>query len=832
MGRYGDALNPWGDLQAIARAYCASSDTAEMLIGVMSGGDRELVGRIEFNAHRVYGQAMLSHLTANWKQLTRIGDKSTQPVYVLRKQKLEDFFPTAPPTPKPPTRPPRHIQILAAKEKNPVLPLSAFAGSDLPPPSLEEAVKYVSHESGSSTTEINGKRVQDLNQCNVQSAFDLTSTTYYSSAHNAYSFEGKYQRWPPTVTLLKSGVRLQGEWLQLKLPMSVGVVSYRLLGPPDDRPRISSSSSSSSNGDIGFHVHDSDSLIGLIRDDDEGPILTSVPSANPASQPAALSIEDDDDGLLIRLQRAIDQNKRSRDVSSEAAASGKTYLDSNSLTSHSSLPLANPASLPAATFSSPPTTTPTSLPVTSPPSATDIDELHMRRPIEWYLLGLPPADPGKPATYTWDVLNYQNHSSGAAFASSQSVQVDRGDSAGIFGGHELGEYMIDTVTQLDSPSYAVFRIVVVRVEGHKENYEHYKSRPKTPTASKFKSYNGQLSVSTFKISGYPAVLPKSTSSANENRIILGQGGADDDKAVNNAMQPNPQGRSSLLVVATSKHRKHNFYVPDTGVTLQNTITDDFIAGAKRSSWFSTWGLDGGPPPTPEPTSRPTSIPTSRPTMVPTGQPTGQPSGEPTGQPSGQPSVQPSMQPSAQPSGQPSGQPTGQPSGQPSGQPTAQPSGQPTGQPSGQPSGQPTMQPTGQPSGQPSGQPTGQPTMQPTGQPSGQPSGQPTTQPTGQPSSQPTGQPSGQPTTQPTGQPSGQPTGQPSGQPTTQPTGQPSTQPTGQPSVQPTGQPSSRPTGQPSGIPTGQPTIQPTGQPSRQPSAQPTRCVRFLRITEQ
>ena len=272
----------------------------------------------------------------------------------------------------------------------------------------------------------------------------------------------------------------------------------------------------------------------------------------------------------------------------------------------------------------------------------------MRRPIEWYLLGLPPVDPGKPATYTWDVLNYQNHSSGTAFASSQSAQIDRGDSSGIFGGHELGEYMIDTVTQLDSPSYAVFRIVVVRVEGHKESYEHYKSQKKKPSTATSKSFNGQLSVSNFKISGYPAVLPKSTSSANENRIILGQGGADDDKAVNNAMQPNPQGRSSLLVVATSNHRKHNFYVPDTGVNLQNTITDDFIAGAKRSSWFSTWGLDGGPPPTPEPTSRPTSIPTSRPTMVPTGQPTGQPSANPTAAPTAAASTLPTTAPSAVP----------------------------------------------------------------------------------------------------------------------------------------------------------------------------------------
>ena len=41
-------------------------------------------GRIEFNAHRVYGSLMFSHLCANWKQKWR-GPPGGQVVHVLQK---------------------------------------------------------------------------------------------------------------------------------------------------------------------------------------------------------------------------------------------------------------------------------------------------------------------------------------------------------------------------------------------------------------------------------------------------------------------------------------------------------------------------------------------------------------------------------------------------------------------------------------------------------------------------------------------------------------------------------------------------------------------------
>ena len=82
LGRYGDALNPWGDLQAIARAWCLAKKNAQLLIGVMTAHD--LKDRIEFNAHRVYGPLMLSHLLANWKQIWR-ANGGFQVVHILEK---------------------------------------------------------------------------------------------------------------------------------------------------------------------------------------------------------------------------------------------------------------------------------------------------------------------------------------------------------------------------------------------------------------------------------------------------------------------------------------------------------------------------------------------------------------------------------------------------------------------------------------------------------------------------------------------------------------------------------------------------------------------------
>ena len=88
LGRYGDALNPWGDRQAIARAWCMAKPGARLVIGVMyrapAEGGPTAADAIEFNAHRVYSAFTLSHLLANWRQIWR-APGGGQVVHVLEK---------------------------------------------------------------------------------------------------------------------------------------------------------------------------------------------------------------------------------------------------------------------------------------------------------------------------------------------------------------------------------------------------------------------------------------------------------------------------------------------------------------------------------------------------------------------------------------------------------------------------------------------------------------------------------------------------------------------------------------------------------------------------
>lgn len=91
LGRYGDALNPWGDILTIARAWCVSSPTAKLAIGVPTGG----MDKIEFNAHRIYGPILYPYLTTNWRFIWSSSgnhkpgpteaDGVYQPVYIFEK---------------------------------------------------------------------------------------------------------------------------------------------------------------------------------------------------------------------------------------------------------------------------------------------------------------------------------------------------------------------------------------------------------------------------------------------------------------------------------------------------------------------------------------------------------------------------------------------------------------------------------------------------------------------------------------------------------------------------------------------------------------------------
>ena len=90
LGRYGDSLNPWGDVLAIAHARCVSREGASLTIAVPFGTDT-----IAFNVHRVYGAHRYPYLASNWRQVWRQPHVSSnwngefQQIYVFETQQSQ-----------------------------------------------------------------------------------------------------------------------------------------------------------------------------------------------------------------------------------------------------------------------------------------------------------------------------------------------------------------------------------------------------------------------------------------------------------------------------------------------------------------------------------------------------------------------------------------------------------------------------------------------------------------------------------------------------------------------------------------------------------------------
>ncbi|CAE7217866.1 unnamed protein product, partial [Symbiodinium pilosum] len=81
LGRYGDALNPFGDLITLARAWCLAKPDADLVLG--TEGKLASKPTIFFNAHRHYSNLTYAQLFANWKQMTV--HKCYQSVFTLKK---------------------------------------------------------------------------------------------------------------------------------------------------------------------------------------------------------------------------------------------------------------------------------------------------------------------------------------------------------------------------------------------------------------------------------------------------------------------------------------------------------------------------------------------------------------------------------------------------------------------------------------------------------------------------------------------------------------------------------------------------------------------------
>eukprot|EP01041_Mallomonas_annulata_P009045 gene9045-18729_t len=93
LGRYGDPLNPFGDLEAVAKMHCQLKPGGILFLGFAVGPDQ-----LEWNAHRVYGAVRLRPLLSFWKFLYFSGHFTSfsevpqklhygkQPIFVLEKK--------------------------------------------------------------------------------------------------------------------------------------------------------------------------------------------------------------------------------------------------------------------------------------------------------------------------------------------------------------------------------------------------------------------------------------------------------------------------------------------------------------------------------------------------------------------------------------------------------------------------------------------------------------------------------------------------------------------------------------------------------------------------
>jgi hypothetical protein len=61
LGRYGDALNPWGDIIAVAKAWCVTKVNGSLTLAVMFNENKDY---IRFNADRFYGKVRYPYLTS------------------------------------------------------------------------------------------------------------------------------------------------------------------------------------------------------------------------------------------------------------------------------------------------------------------------------------------------------------------------------------------------------------------------------------------------------------------------------------------------------------------------------------------------------------------------------------------------------------------------------------------------------------------------------------------------------------------------------------------------------------------------------------------------
>ena len=85
LGRYGDPLDPNGDIKAVQQVHCMLKNGGLFFLGLPASGDNS--SYIEFNAHRVYGTKRLDKLFQGWHLIEQTNRDEIHSVFVLKKVK-------------------------------------------------------------------------------------------------------------------------------------------------------------------------------------------------------------------------------------------------------------------------------------------------------------------------------------------------------------------------------------------------------------------------------------------------------------------------------------------------------------------------------------------------------------------------------------------------------------------------------------------------------------------------------------------------------------------------------------------------------------------------
>jgi hypothetical protein len=86
LGRYGDPLDPNGDIKAVNQVHCMIKPGGLFFLGLPTSKDNS--SYIEFNAHRVYGHKRLAKLFVGWDVLDETPRTQVHSVFVLRKKSI------------------------------------------------------------------------------------------------------------------------------------------------------------------------------------------------------------------------------------------------------------------------------------------------------------------------------------------------------------------------------------------------------------------------------------------------------------------------------------------------------------------------------------------------------------------------------------------------------------------------------------------------------------------------------------------------------------------------------------------------------------------------